>query len=58
MGYSKAKAEEAVEFIETLKHSVGQWAGKPFKLADWQKKIVRKIFGTVNKEGKRQYRTV
>ncbi len=54
----KAKADEAVEFIENLKHSVGQWAGKPFKLARWQKKIIRKIFGTINKDGKRQYRTV
>ena len=56
--YDKAKADEAVKFIENLKHSVGQWAGKRFLLADWQKKIIRKIFGTINKDGKRQYRTV
>jgi len=55
--YDKTKADKAVNFIKTLKHSVGQYAGKPFKLAYWQEKIIRDLFGTVNEDGKRQYRT-
>lgn len=29
--------ERAVSFIENLKHTKGEWAGKPFKLAQWQR---------------------
>lgn len=55
--YDKDKADRAVKFIKTLKHSTGRWAGKSFKLAYWQEKIIRDIFGTVNSDGTRQYRT-
>jgi len=50
-------AERAVRFIESLRHTKGDWAGKPFKLMPWQREIVAKLFGTLNDNGARQYRT-
>lgn len=55
--YDKEKADTAVEFINSLCHVHGEWAGKPFNLMKWQEKIVRDIFGTVNSNGYRQYKT-
>ena len=54
----RAKADRAVNFISTLKHSVGQWAGKPFILMPWQDELIRRFYGTLNEDGTRQYRTV
>ena len=50
-------ADRAVFFIESLKHATGEYAGKNFKLMDWQRDIVRTLFGTLNPDGTRQYRT-
>ena len=50
-------AQRAVFFIESLKHATGEYAGKNFKLMDWQRDIVRTLFGTLNPDGTRQYRT-
>ncbi|AQU06098.1 terminase large subunit [Dehalococcoides mccartyi] len=47
----------ALTFIENLKHTKGEWAGQPFKLMAWQKDIVTRLFGTLNPDGTRQYRT-
>ena len=56
--YDQAKADRAVKFIKLLKHTKGKWAGVPFNLQPWQEKeIIRPLFGTVNKDGNRQYRT-
>ena len=54
--FDAARADHAVNFIEQLKHTKGEWAGKRFKLMDWQKDIVRQLFGTLNEDGHRQYR--
>ena len=56
--YDKTKADRAINFIKSLKHSKGKWYGHKFNLMPWQKKIIRRIFGTINKDGTRQYRTV
>ena len=56
--YDKAKAERAVTFIENLRHTKGKWAGKRFWLLPWQEQIVRDVFGIVDGQGKRQFRTV
>jgi len=58
MPFDEKKADHAVKFISLLQHTKGRWSGKPFLLKDWQEKIVRDIFGTVDSEGKRQYRKV
>ena len=55
--YNKTKADYAVAFIQALKHTKGRWAGKPFKLLDWQERIVRDLFGTVKPDGFRQFTT-
>ncbi len=55
--YDEKKADRAVRFIENLKHTKGKWAGQPFWLFNWQERIVRDIFGVVNEQGKRQFRT-
>lgn len=55
--YDEKKADHAVAFIQNLKHTKGKWDGKPFFLLPWQEQIVRDIFGIVNPEGKRQFRS-
>jgi phage terminase large subunit-like protein len=55
--YDEAKAQHAVNFINCLKHTKGQWRGVPFDLLPWQDKIIRDIYGTVKDNGYRQYNT-
>ena len=55
--YDKAKADRAVAFIENLRHTKGKWAGKRFWLLPWQEQIVRDVFGIVDENGHRQFRT-
>lgn len=55
--YDEAKAQHAVNFINCLKHTKGQWRGVNFELLDWQDKIIRDVFGTVKDNGYRQYNT-
>jgi len=56
--YDDSKAQDAVEFISSLQHTKGQWAGEYFILEKWQETIIKDIFGTLREDGKRQYRTV
>ncbi|BCY18681.1 hypothetical protein hrd7_25300 [Leptolinea sp. HRD-7] len=56
--FSEAKADYAVNFFELLKHTIGEYAGKPFILFDWEKQIIRDVYGTLNEDGARQYRYV
>ena len=55
--YDKARADHAVTFIQSLKHTKGVWAGKPFLLFDWQEQIIRDLFGVVKENGYRQFNT-
>ena len=41
--YDKDAADYAVMFIESLCHTKGTWAGKPFALIDWQEQIIETI---------------
>ena len=51
-------ASDAVGFIQSLSHTKGKWAGVKFTLADWQREdIIEPLFGTLNPDGTRQYRT-
>lgn len=58
--YDKHAAEAAVAFFPRyLRHFKGEWAGKEFKLDEWQKNIVRNVFGWKRtKDGTRRYRTL
>ena len=55
--YDKERADHAVNFIQSLKHTKGVWAGQPFLLFDWQEKIIRDLFGTIKANGYRQFNT-
>ena len=55
--YDAEKADRAVRFIENLRHTKGKWAGKRFWLLPWQEQIVRDVFGIVDENGNRQFRT-
>lgn len=55
--YDKKRADFAVAFIQALRHTKGRWAGKPFRLLDWQERIVRDLFGTIKPDGYRQFTT-
>jgi phage terminase large subunit-like protein len=57
--FDQRKADRVCKFIETFCiHSKGQWAGEPFRLMDWQRHdILEPLFGWVDPEGRRRYRT-
>src|SRR5436853_1949871 len=57
--FSDEKADRATKFIEDqLTHGIGHHAGTPFLLRDWQRKIIRDIFGNVDEDGNRLIKTV
>lgn len=50
-------AEAACAWIERhCRHTEGVWYGRPFNLADWQRRIVRQLFGWKRADGARLYR--
>ena len=55
--YDKAKADLAVNFIQSLRHTKGKWYNKPFVLLPWQEQIIRDIYGIVKADGTRQFTT-
>lgn len=56
--YDEAAAQRAVDFFSYLRHSKGEWAGFPFKLAAWQEHdIIRPLFGWKRADGFRRFRT-
>lgn len=55
--YDETAADRVVWFIETyLTHTKGEYAGAPFILEDWQRQIVRDLFGWKRSDGTRLYR--
>ncbi len=59
MPFSAEAADKACRFFEEfLVHVEGEWAGQPFLLMPWQRdRVIRPLFGTLNLDGNRQYRT-
>lgn len=55
--YDEDVADYAVSFIECLCHTKGTWAGKKFKLLEWQEEIIRDLFGVLKPNGYRQFNT-
>lgn len=53
---SSDAGERAVRFISNLTHT-GDYAGQPFSPRPWQRAIVERLFGTLQKDGTRQYRS-
>jgi len=54
--YDKAKADRAVNFIQSMKHTKGAFYNKPFLLLPWQETIIRDLFGVVREDGMRQFK--
>src|SRR5262249_52383205 len=53
------RAAERVRTVlhKFIRHSKGEWAGKPFELLDWQwRQIVGPLFGWLRPDGTRRYR--
>lgn len=56
--FDEKRADRAVRIFEQMKHTKGKFAGQPFILLPWEKKIVRDVYGTVKEDGTRQYKYV
>ncbi|MGE4086360.1 MAG: terminase large subunit [Vicinamibacterales bacterium] len=57
--FDEDAAELACDFFSRyLKHTIGEWHGRPFILEPWQRDIVRQVFGWKRPDGSRRYRTV
>jgi phage terminase large subunit-like protein len=56
--FSAKRADRAVRFFNSLKHTKGEFFGKPFELLPWEDRIVRDVYGTVHPDGRRSVRMV
>lgn len=56
--FDHAAADKAAGFFEThLRLTNGEWAGRPFRLEEWQSRdIIRPLFGWKRADGTRRYR--
>lgn len=52
-----SRSERVIAFVESLKITSGTHAGKPFRLRDWQKDIIRAIYDPTTESGLRAVRT-
>ena len=55
--FDEQKAREAISFFRLLKHSKGEWAGRPLTLEPWQQFVVASLLGWRRKDGTRRFRT-
>jgi phage terminase large subunit-like protein len=56
--FDEAAADRAVKWIEgKLRHFKGRWAGRPFYLMGWQRRLIRALFGWKRSDGTRLYRS-
>lgn len=54
--FDEDEADWAVEFIETrCRHHIGEWAGQPLVLEEWQRFTVREVFGWKQASGVRLF---
>lgn len=54
--FDRAAAEHALQFFGFLRHSKGEWAGRPFVLESWQQFLLWVLFGWRRADGLRRYR--
>src|SRR5262245_26172627 len=52
-----SRSERVIAFVESLTVTAGPDAGKPFRLRDWQKDIIRRVYDPVGDDGRRLVRT-
>jgi phage terminase large subunit-like protein len=56
--WDRAAAARIIEFTSHLRHTKGEWAGRPFTLEPWQQFILGSLLGWRHREtGLRRYRT-
>ncbi|MCA1971239.1 MAG: terminase large subunit [Caenispirillum sp.] len=57
---SLGKGERAVRFVKNLTLTEGPLAGKPLSeaLSRWQERLIRRVYGDVDENGRRKIRTV
>ena len=53
--FNQALADQHIEFIEML-NLTGDFWGQPMRLLPWQKDVISQVYGTIKKNGLRQYR--
>ena len=56
--FDAVAANFAIDFIECMPHSKGEWAGDPIKLEPWQAWIVASVFGWKQADGRRRFNSV
>jgi phage terminase large subunit-like protein len=56
--YDPKAGDRVIEFFRKfLKHSTGEWAGRPFELLPWQAdEVIRPLFGWKRADGTRRFR--
>lgn len=58
LAFDREAAERVLRFFPTvLRHSKGEWAGRPVELAPWQQFKLGSIFGWKRADGLRRFRT-
>lgn len=55
--FKEDKAYHAIEFIQQLTHSKGEWAGQDFILEPWELFVVWNLFGWLRKDDFRRFST-
>ncbi len=55
--FDRDAAEHVLKFFSILKHSKGEWAGKPIELEPWQQFMLWCLFGWKRDDGTRRFRT-
>lgn len=48
--FDEKRADYVCAFLELLAFGSGDWAGKPFRLQDWQREPIREFYGNVTTE--------
>lgn len=56
--FDQDRADQAINFIQNLKLTEGEWSGRDLILEPWQQFIVANLFGWVDKNGNRRFRKV
>lgn len=55
--FDEQAARQAIVFFRLLKHSKGEWAGRPLHLEPWQQFVIWSLFGWKRADGTRRFRT-
>jgi len=57
LSFDETTAKMAISFFKLLKHSKGEWAGRPLMLEPWQQFVMWSLFGWKREDGTRRFRT-